>query len=162
MDKNKSDKVLAFDTLYTSNHIQMLKIFLPYLDINMQKYLAIYIKYAELQYTLSFYRRKEREINICERNVPLTDMTGLLEELTPYCSEAEKKRLDKIINLKNTLEMITEMQSAMDMFGAFSGDNPMNAGGQSAMDMLDMLKSMLTPEQQAMFEMFNQTSFNNM
>lgn len=84
-----------------------------------------------------------------------------MEELTPYCSDTEKKRLEKIINLKNTLEMITEMQSAMEMFGAFSGDNPMNAGEQSSMDMLGMLKSMLTPEQQAMFEMFNQTSFNN-
>lgn len=67
MDKNKSDKVLAFDTLYTSNHIQMLKIFLPYLDSNLQKYLAIYIKYSELQYTLSFYKkRKGKSISVKE------------------------------------------------------------------------------------------------
>lgn len=32
MEKNEHDKIIAFDTLYTNNHIQMMKIVMPYFD----------------------------------------------------------------------------------------------------------------------------------
>ena len=51
------DKVAAFDTLFTNNHIQMLKILVPYFDSTIQKNLAIYIKYLEFQYTLDLLKK---------------------------------------------------------------------------------------------------------
>ena len=56
MEKNEHDKIIAFDTLYTNNHIQMMKIVMPYFDEPMRGKLAVYIKYLEFQHTLERYR----------------------------------------------------------------------------------------------------------
>ena len=63
MDQNNQDKtsavdkVLAFDTIFTNNHIKMLKVLLSYFDPAIQKTLAIYIKFLELNYTMEYFRR---------------------------------------------------------------------------------------------------------
>ena len=49
--KEEAANVMAFDALYTNNQIQKLKVLLPYIDPAMQKNMAVYIKYMELQYT---------------------------------------------------------------------------------------------------------------
>ena len=43
-DREQPDKIQAFDALFTTNHIQMYKILLPYLEASLQKQLAVYIK----------------------------------------------------------------------------------------------------------------------
>ena len=48
--------VMAFDALYTTNQIQKFKVLLPYIEPSMQKHLAVYIKYMELQYTMRYVR----------------------------------------------------------------------------------------------------------
>ena len=42
-----SNAILAFDTLYTNNHMKILKMLLPYIDSKHQKLLCIYIKWQE-------------------------------------------------------------------------------------------------------------------
>ncbi len=54
-DREQPDKIQAFDALFTTNHIQMYKILLPYLEASLQKQLAVYIKYMEFQYTLTYF-----------------------------------------------------------------------------------------------------------
>ena len=51
METNEHDNIIAFDTLYTNNHIQMLKIVMPYFDARVQGQLAVYIKYLEFRHT---------------------------------------------------------------------------------------------------------------
>ena len=51
MNVCENEAVIAFDTLYTQNHIQILKILLPYFDPYGQNHLAVWIKYLELRYT---------------------------------------------------------------------------------------------------------------
>ena len=62
MDPNEhhtesTSKVIAFDTLFCTNHIQMLKVMLPYMDNQTQKSMAVYIKFLELNYTMEYFRR---------------------------------------------------------------------------------------------------------
>ena len=45
MDEKEKDAVFLFDTLYTTNHIQMLKILLSYFPENSRNQLAIFIKF---------------------------------------------------------------------------------------------------------------------
>ena len=54
MNVCENEAVIAFDTLYTQNHIQILKILLPYFDPYGQNHLAVWIKYLELRYTLEY------------------------------------------------------------------------------------------------------------
>ena len=57
MNVCENEAVIAFDTLYTQNHIQILKILLPYFDPYGQSHLAVWIKYLELRYTLEYVSR---------------------------------------------------------------------------------------------------------
>ena len=57
MNCNEHEKIVAFDTLFSNNHIQILKVMLPYLDNHLQKLGAVYIKFLELQYTMDFCRK---------------------------------------------------------------------------------------------------------
>ena len=56
MDSNEQNKVIAFDTLFSTNHISMLKVMLPYMENQTQKSMAVYIKFLELNYTIDFYK----------------------------------------------------------------------------------------------------------
>lgn len=57
MDEKEKDAVLLFDTLYTTNHIQMLKILLSYFPEYSRNQLALFIKFQEFQYTLEYTRK---------------------------------------------------------------------------------------------------------
>lgn len=56
MEEQTTKTITAFDSLFTTNRIQLLKILLPRLAPRQQSCFAVYIKLLELQYTLSFLR----------------------------------------------------------------------------------------------------------
>ena len=60
MEGKGSDIIAAFDSLLTTNHIQMLKVFLSYLAPDLQGGLAVYIKFLELQHTLQFLKNRPK------------------------------------------------------------------------------------------------------
>lgn len=165
MDFDGRDKVIAFDTLFCTNHIQMLKIMLPYMDNSIQKTLAVYIKLLELNYTISFYHKNPGSLCGCIQQKSSPDFKELCTELLPYCSEKEKKQLEQMRSLFQGMEMYQEMARTMelmkefmpdaDLFSAFGSEGQKSdntaAGG---FDMMSMLMNMLTPEQKEMFEMF--------
>ncbi len=91
-----AEAIIAFDTLYTTNHMQMLKLLFPYLDMENQHKLAVYIKWQELQYTLNFiggYANPCRKTNSYGKKE--LDISTLLPLLSPYCSETEKALLSQ-------------------------------------------------------------------
>lgn len=161
MDKNRSSKVVAFDTLFSTNHIQMLKVLLPYADHQTQKTLAVYIKFLELNYTLDFYRKHPFPLCGCVQQEETPDIGCLCEELLPFCTEAEKQKLLQIKNIFQSMEMYREMSKTMDLMkdfmpppGAESGDGA-DAG---SFDVMNVLMNMLSPEQKQMFELFGGNS----
>jgi len=89
MEHKEHDRVSAFDTLFTNNHIRMLKIVMPLFEPSMQRHIAVYIKYLELQYTLSYFNKY---------NLPpfsgSVDTHTLLGDIIPYCSPEEKTKVN--------------------------------------------------------------------
>lgn len=160
MDTKQSDKIAAFDTLYTTNHIQMLKILIPVVSKNLRHKLAIYIKYMELQYTLSLAKSHSHTFSLCaeSENTPV-DFFALCDELLPFCTEKEQSMLKNLKNIQGTLKQVKEMEAAMSMMKElfpegmnFTGEaGPSNAGNGFSMD---MLFNLLTPEQKELFSMF--------
>lgn len=164
-----ADSVMAFDALYTTNQIQKLKVLLPYIDSSMQKHLAIYIKYMELQYTINHV--KKHPFQICGCSVPSSqtpDLRKLCQELCLYSSPEEIKQLEQFQNMLQTFETVQEMSQTMaamqEIFPNMSEAFPMGSSSSSSDDeegkaasqpsMMDMLMNMLTPEQKTMYEMF--------
>lgn len=165
--------VMAFDALYTTNQIQKLKVLLPYIEPPMQKNLAVYIKYMELQYTMHYVRKHPFQISGCSISTEQKpDLQSLCLQLSLYSTPEEIKQLEQLRNMLQTMETFQEMSQTFsalqeifpDMSGtppfgnASSGDNTdeTSNSGNSPFNMMDMLMNMLTPEQREMYEMFQQ------
>ncbi len=170
--------VMAFDALYTTNQIQKLKVLLPYIEPSMQKHLAVYIKYMELQYTMNLTKRHTSALSGCGLSQPAKpDLKKLCRELCLYSTPEEIRQLEQIQNMLQTLETVQEMTQTMNAMQEIFPDmnmdslfeNPLSGSGQTGDDgerpekaaspgspMMDMLMHMLTPEQREMYELFQQ------
>ena len=174
MDFSERDRVFAFDTLFTTNQIQKLKVFMSFLDHKWQKHLAIYIKYLELQYTISLSKRHSFHINDgCEKDNS-GDFQALITALIPYSDEKDRKILEQFAGMIRTMEMFQQLAPMMDMMKQIMPDmadnNGMfgnlgnlfgglgNMGGNNGGEdmIMNMLMGMMTPEQMKMYEMFNE------
>lgn len=110
MDKEQSS-ITKFDTLYTSNQIQIFKILLPFLDPPLQKRFAIYIKYMELKLSLEKFQSK-RFIPFSQK--PFSEnIEPLCDELSPFLEPGQQESLAQI---KNTLKSFQDMKDTMEMF----------------------------------------------
>lgn len=160
MEKKEHDKIIAFDTLFTTNHIQMLKIIMPYLDAPMRKKMAVYIKYLELDYTISYYNSHSVELCGCCAN-PMDsskkeefNIAKLCSEILPYCTAEEKQKVEQLTGLFRSIEMYRELSQTFEMMKDFAPSSDGTKDGATEDGMLDMLMNMLSPEQKSMFEMF--------
>lgn len=171
MDSKQPDKIAAFDTLYTNNRIQMLKILFPIVDKKMRHTLAIYIKYLEFQYTISLSQNTPFTFSLCsEQEETPIDFCELCDELSPFCSDKEQAMLAQFKNIQNVLKQYKELESVMSMMkelfpdGAGTGEDGIfgdlgglgDLGGfASGMPFSpDMLLNFLSPEQKELFSMF--------
>lgn len=152
----ENDAVALFDTLYTTNHIQMMKILLPHLPREQQHAMAVYIKMQELQYTMTHTRPSSACLQAQEKNQPITiDFGTLLPQLLPYCTTKEKKMMEQIMTLKNNMEKYKEMMNMMQML------EPMMSSDNGSFDIMNLAKNMLSEDQMAMFEMFQKENENH-
>lgn len=137
MDHNEIDPVTAFDTLYTSNQLQMLKIILPYMEGQIQRFIAIYIKLSEFMLALQFasgsYPVKKE-----------TDIMSMVKYLSPYLSDSEREMMEQFSSMQENMEQFKQMSAMMQM---------MNESGGSPEE---VLQGFLSEEQMAMFNMFGE------
>lgn len=180
MEQDSSDNILAFDTLFTTNHMQILKSLMPYVESDFQKKLAVYIKMSELKYTISYFQHYRAELSGCSMEKKEFDLAKVYHMIKGYCTKNEQRQIEQILNLMNTMETMKNMQEMMEFmkefeaasgsdgaaagFGSDSGEfsaasssdttGSAQGGGSS---MLAMLKGMLPPEQAELFEMLQNT-----
>jgi len=129
MSENGQDKVIAFDTLYTNNHIQKLKILMPYFDLPTQSKLAVYIKFLELQYTIAFFQNNPSATLSKLTKEASFDIPKLCGEIIPFCNPSEKAELENMRNMFQTFEnlkgMMEMMQTMKELFPESEGSmNP--------------------------------------
>ncbi len=187
MSDKGQDKVIAFDTLFTTNHIQMMKIFMPYLDLSMQKNIAIYVKMMELQYTIQFFQRNPSVPPLPLQKEQSNDTSVILNSMLPYCNPDEKAKIQSISNMLKTYQQYKEMMEMVQMMKELfpEGENPMNGdllsglaglGGMSGMgdsseggfdptqmfDMVQMIQSMSNmPDMSDILNMANMSAAEN-
>ena len=120
-----NDYVCAFDHFYTTNHIQILKSMLPFIDNDRLSMLPVMIKYMELQYTISLMKEGRRPcvqtINACSKENP--DLEQIYHIIKKYLNASEKQRMQQIINMSNTISNFKEMQQMMELFQSMNTDS---------------------------------------
>lgn len=142
MEDNRIDKAQAFDTLFTNNRIQILKILAYYLDPHLLKGLAVYIKLSELQYTLAlFHRHPETSLHLPSGALESANPAGeLCTDLMPLCTETQK---DAIRQISQTLENMNHFQEMMEMVQSMQELFPDGFSDLSGMD-LSMLSGLFS------------------
>ena len=160
-EESVTEAILAFDTLYTTNHMKILKLLFPYLEQQHQSKLAVYIKWQELIFTLNFFKQYPKSYYIADLSKPKKwDLNALLPLVTPYCSESEKNLISQFSQLQNMMNMMNDMQQYMPLIQQFmssmsgSDGNKDGSNGFDTSNMMDMFKNMMSEEQQNMFSMF--------
>ncbi len=143
MDHSQFDSITAFDTLYTTNHLQMLKILLPHLQKDMQPHIAVYIKLNEFLFALRF-SKESTPYKASDSGKNEIDIQALVCEISPYLSGNEKEMLQKLADMKDNMEKFKQISQMMQMMDSMS-DSPES-----------MLEGFLSEEQMAMFKMFQE------
>ena len=124
---NPSDdyKLTDLDYLIGDHHLQMIKAALPYLGVQEQKAISLFVKAQELRKTVELFETEEvASMGICslESSEGTGSLRDLLKAIRPYGNPMER-------------DMIDMAQNFMD------GQTPM-----------DQMRRFLTPEQQSRFE----------
>lgn len=156
MDEQTSKTITAFDSLFTTNRIQMLKILLPWLAPGQQGGFAVYIKLLELQYTLTFLRRHS-DTRLLGNGKQLSadffqgdndDTLKLLDELIPFSSQEDRTKIE---NMKNMMANFKRMQEMMDMIKMMQELFP---EGMNMDNPMDMFSGMSDSGLSSLFQMF--------
>ena len=144
MDKNLPGPMTPFDDLITSPELQIMKLLIPYAPASRRKTLAACVKIMELREALHIFGSGKGAVRaqmVTEEGNP--SPIDLLNSFRPYLKPRETAVLDMVINLR-------EMMSVMEMMQSVSASAP----GAPALDPMDFLAGMLSPEQQEMFRMY--------
>lgn len=132
MEDWNSNRMTPFDQQISTQSTQMIKLLLPYLPPRIQRMLAVYIKFTELQFTISSFRSFRQTAHSTQ---------DIIQEMKPYMPSSACESIDNILNLINMMELFQNMSASSD--------------SDSDFDPMSMMQNMLTPEQQSMFEMYN-------
>lgn len=155
MNNNQSDRVLAFDSLFTTNHIQILKLLIGYMDSSVQGKMAVYIKFMELNHTLKMVANHPTiSVSPCCNTTDSTGISLLLDEMVPFCRPEEREQLQGIKNMFQTFENIQGMMEMIELIKEiapemFDGNNP---GEMNFSDMMNMSQG---TDMSQMMEMMN-------
>lgn len=145
MEDTGNDFVLAFDHFYTTNHIQIIKALLPYIDNDKTSYLPAIIKYLELKYTLSIIKQGQKPISqikcASKNTTEEIDLEQIYNSIKNYLSADENNSIKQILNLFQTIKNMKEMQQLMELLNIDSSDND-NTLNINNNDILEMIMNM--------------------
>lgn len=93
---------MTFDEAILPKEMLMLKAFLPFLPAGMQKMLAIYIKWMELQKTIEYF----------DQNVPVQqspDIRNLMKCMKGLLPPEEQSQMEQFADIFENMDMYRDM-----------------------------------------------------
>lgn len=156
MDTSK--ELTEFDSLICDPHLQMIKAAIPYISASGQQILSIYVKSLELSKTMKLLQKDgNQSVGICSISENKRNPTEMLNAIKKYCTDGEREMLELFMNFSSAFHMYN---SYRELFPSeHSGKNAGNASQEASINPMDILKGMLSPEQQSMFDTYS-TLFN--
>lgn len=176
MDDN--DYVLAFDHFYTTNHIQILKSLLPFIEGKNAGMLPVLIKYMELQYTLTLagkhnqsindsgiFASSDKEPNEKNANGVGENIEQIYNAVRRYLAPDEDQKFSQVLSAIRTMKNMREMQQMIEMLQSLNpdadkdggfGDILGNLGNLGDLGNLSNLSGLGDLDISALMQMFNQ------
>lgn len=155
-----NDYVLAFDHFYTTNHIQILKSLLPFMDNGSFSMLPALIKYMEFEYTLSLINKGASSfssgIRACSASSdskpsvdPAENIENIYKAIHKYLAPNEEKSFNQILSAFKTMKNMREMQQMIELFqslnpemdpGAMMENFASGSSNMNGMDINEIMK----------------------
>lgn len=143
-----------FDSMITTHSMKLIKTALPYIDISEQRFLSIYLKFSEFVNTIQLFSEKPSELSACKKKSADTgNVSKMLHALKNVCDDKERETMDMILNFMQAMQLY---QSYNEFFATSRENNSEheNATSGNGFQNMDLMKALLTPEQQSMFETY--------
>lgn len=137
MEKHPPRPMTPFDELVTPPSLYTLKLLLPYVPAHLQRIMAVFFKFNELKYTMETFFGFPPKKNAAPDTI--------LQDLMPYMKPEEQNMMEQMQSMMNMMDMMKQMSDVADF------SNP----DGSSFSPFDLMKGMLSPEQQDMFESYN-------
>lgn len=137
MDDKEKFLLTEFDVATLSHEMQMLKSFIPFMDMPQQKSMAMFIRVFELIKTMDFYNNMPDPSPLHRKN---HDKKDVFEEIKQYCPKKDREIFEMMSNMDNITEYYNMFQA-------------MNSAPEEKKQS-DVLKNFLSPKQQEMYESY--------
>jgi hypothetical protein len=111
MEIKEFDPVQTFDTKYTSQPLQLIKVLIPYLEPELRKTMIILIHFMELQYTINHIRSHPEDYADAASVFSLDEN---MEQIRKYCPPAFISMLDNLNSIQNAMKLYEEMKDMME------------------------------------------------
>lgn len=99
MEQETQKNITALDSLIQDRQLQMMKASLPYINNSAQKTMAFFIKFLELERTISIFNSSQATIQMCSLSDEEEPRSlQLLSALREFCTEQEKETIDTLMN----------------------------------------------------------------
>ena len=140
------------------NHIMdIAKAAFPYLDSDSQQSVDLIIKTGELMDAFQSLSQKNSvtTFSIKKQNI---DIEALLTSVRNVCYDQEKELIDMVLNFMKAKSLYETYSAFASTMASQSGDSESSdgsSGGFGNPDMMEILSSMLTPEQKSTFDNIN-------
>ena len=126
------NQMTPFDCRIATQSLQLTKLLIPYMPRETQRIMAIYVKFMEFQNTWSsFHAFKQKSYTTQD----------IFQELRPFMPPSACDSVDNLMNIMSMMEIFQDFQQ--------------NSEGGPDFDAMQMMQSMLTPEQQGIFDVYN-------
>lgn len=163
MNEEQDLKLTDLDYLVGNHHLQMMKAALPYMKVPEQKTLSVFVKFNELQRTISLFHDEEvSTLGICSMESKRSPL-DMLRAIKPFGNSSEQDMIDLISNFMQGNRGHNIFQDLMGG-GASTDSNPSANSKQEHADStdgfgsfgkknsLEQLKGFLSPEKQSQLE----------
>ena len=128
MEKLEPDSIQAFDALYTTNQIQILKLLLPFCSPQTQRSLAVLIRLLELNYTIGFVRSHPEAFHAPPDSLSLPDLCA---KIRGFCPPQLQAMLDQLMSFQNAMQMYEQIKPLLELFAEQSADSGSPQGAKT-------------------------------
>lgn len=178
MEELRHNKIDDLDRRCSTDTTILLKALSLFLPSDRQPELLLLIKFMEMQQLMKWFRKPREHC----KPMGFDDCEQVFAAIRPSLSEPTAQKIEQLINMASMFRMYQQMKDLMEVLGPLSADSvfpncsapadggpdadacrPKEDSGESGVrsggmngGMMEMLKNMIPPENQAMVEMLMQ------
>lgn len=113
---------LEIDDLVSNQEMNVIKASIPYMNQNIQKQMAVIIKFLEFRNTMNVFN-SEKVTEIAQLNKPKKNKTEILTAIRNQCTEKNRNTIDILLNVYNIKNLMGNYRNFSKLL-APSENNP--------------------------------------